>query len=66
MDGTLTRSVPLGLPTLVGLGGVLSMVGVGGAGWQVAVSAVFAAVLVGTDVVRGWPAAFGSTARDRS
>lgn len=58
MDETApSRSVPLGFPSLVGVGGVAGMIGVGGEPWQVAVSGLFAAILVTTDVVRGWPAA---------
>ncbi|OLM09122.1 MULTISPECIES: hypothetical protein [unclassified Pseudonocardia] len=60
MAAVPTRSVPLGFPTLVGAGGLVGMLGVGGQPWQVAVSGFFAAVLVCTDVVRGW-----STVRDR-
>lgn len=55
------RSVPLGLPTLVGVGNLAGMLGVGGEFWQVAASGLLAALLVTTDLVRGWSAPTAST-----
>lgn len=44
--------IPLGLPTVVGVGSLGTVLAVGGQGWQLLVSALLCLLLVGTDVVR--------------
>nr|WP_168172088.1 hypothetical protein [Pseudonocardia sp. AL041005-10] len=52
MNQSPTRRVPLGVPTLIGIGGLIGMVGVGGQPWQIGVVALFAVVLVVADATR--------------
>lgn len=50
---TVTDSrVPLGLPTVLGVGSLGTVVAVGGQGWQLLVSALLCLVLVAADTVR--------------
>lgn len=49
---TSRARVPLGLPTVLGVGSLGTVVAVGGQGWQMLVSALLCLALVATDTVR--------------
>ncbi|MBW0102125.1 hypothetical protein [Pseudonocardia sp. KRD291] len=61
MADARTRSVPLGVPTLVGFAGLAGMLGLGGEAWQLAVSGLLAALLTAIDIARTWSAVRGRT-----